>query len=909
MTLLHKVSVLILSISSCAALQAAPYAPADSLDSYLFVFFTDPTHSLFMATSDDGYNFFPVNNGDPVISGDSIAEQRGIRDPHVSRDPHGNFYLAMTDLHIFAKDRGFRDSEWERPGEDFGWGNNRSLVLMKSPDLINWSHSIVHVDSLFPDKFGDIGCAWAPETTYDPSADRMMIYFTMRHKNEKTKLYYAYTDPDFTTIVSEPKILFEYPDEAVPVLDADIVPMPDGRWCMTYAMQGPKWGIKMAVSDSISGPWTYRDEYVDFEPGACEAPNVWKRLNEDKWVVMYDVFSLNPHNFGFAETSDFIHFSNLGHFNEPGSPMKLYGVKSPKHGSVIPISASERKRLHDYWDNRHFKLPPFPEIPEPLPLNSVEPASSDSFDEVILDIPVTDGPFAPSWESIEQNYPGTPQWLRDAKIGFWVHFGPQAAGESGDWYARNLYKEDHYAYKNHLKRYGHPSEVGYKEVLRDWNPSALNPDSLTRLYHRAGARFLMIQGVHHDNFDLWNSRYQPWNSVNIGPHRDLLKEWADACRKYGMRYGVTFHHEYTWWWWQTAFGHDSTGPKKDVNYDGHLTLADGVGKWWEGLDPRFLYGIDLREYQSVDERAHSGWSPPVNGIFSRHLDFAKWYATQWALRMMDVTENYNPDFIYTDGTVQGPFTGYGTGTGYKCNAMPIVMADFYNRSIRQKGDVDVFSIVKFRNSAKGTVNTAEFDFPDSIVSKQDWIREAPVGDWFYAPGFIYDSGMMIRFIIESIARDGNAAINICLRPDGSIEQECVTMLEEVGDWMNINGDAVYGSKAWDVLGEGEIVNGKLRSLPGGALGRDHADFKFSSSDFRFTVGRDGAIYAFCMTVPGDGETLSIKSLASSKIGDIKNVSLLGCDQTIEFAQTPDALTITCPKMSNIKTSAVFRIQP
>ena len=149
-----------------------------------------------------------------------------------------------------------------------------------------------------------------------------------------------------------------------------------------------------------------------------------------------------------------------------------------------------------------------------------------------------------------------------------MHFGPQSAGESGDWYARNLYKEEHHAYKNHLKRYGHPSEVGYKDVLRTWNPTKLDPERLTALYQKAGARFLMIQGVHHDNYDLWNSRYQPWNSVNIGPKRDLLREWVDACHKHNMHYGVTFHHEYTWWWWQTAFGSDKSGDKAGVPYDG-----------------------------------------------------------------------------------------------------------------------------------------------------------------------------------------------------------------------------------------------------------------------------------------------------------------------------------------------------
>ena len=558
------------------------------------------------------------------------------------------------------------------------------------------------------------------------------------------------------------------------------------------------------------------------------------------------------------------------------------------------------------------QLPAFPDIPAPQPLGSVKMGDNKTFQEVQLDIPITQGPYRASWASIEKNYPGTPEWLREAKFGIWVHFGPQASGESGDWYARNLYKEreNHNAYTNHLKRFGHPSEVGYKEVLRDWNPTRLNPEYLTELYKKAGARFLMIQGVHHDNYDLWNSKYHPWNSVNIGPKRDILREWVDACHKYGMRYGVTFHHEYTWWWWQTAFGSDSKGDKAGVPYDGHLTLADGKGKWWEGYDPRLLYGIDLREYETVDECAHTPWSPPKPGIYTRHLDYCKWYATQWALRMMDVCANYDPDFIYTDGTVQGPFTGDGTGTGYKCNAMQTVMADYYNRLLKTRGKVDGFSIIKFRNPTNGAVNTAEFDFPDTINASQPWIREAPVGDWFYAPGFTYDAGSMVRYIIEAICRDGNAALNIPMRPDGSIEDECVTMLEGVGRWMDINGEAVYGSHAWTKLGEGEMKRGKLKKLPGGKLGRQHADFKFTTDDIRFTVGKNGSLYAFTMTIPADNQVVRIKSLGKSQkdIKKVKGVQLLGYKGKLKWKQTADALEVTYPAGLHQETSAVFKVK-
>lgn len=554
---------------------------------------------------------------------------------------------------------------------------------------------------------------------------------------------------------------------------------------------------------------------------------------------------------------------------------------------------------------------PLPAIPKPKPVDSETVGDWQTFPEMKLNLPIAKGPFEPTWESIEKNYPGTPQWLRDAKFGIWVHFGPQSAGESGDWYARNLYKSDKKAYTNHLKRYGHPSEVGYKEVLRDWNPVKLNPAQLTKIYRDAGAKYLMIQGVHHDNYDLWNSKYQPWNSVNIGPKRDLIGEWAKACRTDGMRFGVTFHHEYTWWWWQTAFGSDKEGEKKGIPYDGHLTLADGKGKWWEGYDPRMLYGIDLREYKGVEQNAHTDWSPSPAGIFSNHLDYAKWYTTNWALRMMDVVEHYDPDFIYTDGTVQGPFTGNGTGTGIKADAMQHVIADFYNRTLQRRGNVNTFSIVKFRHNTNGTVNTEEFGVPEKINTAQTWIAEAPVGDWFYAPGFTYDSGMMIRYVIEAIARDGNAALCISILPDGSLDEGSLKMLKEVGVWMRRNGAAVYGSKAWSIPGEGEIINNKLKMLPGGGLTKRHAEFKFNETDFRFTVGKDNSLYTFCMTVPAPNTTIKIKSLGANAghyPQSIKKVSLLGYKGKLNWKQEADGLTITCPSKMPFQTSVVFKVE-
>lgn len=555
-----------------------------------------------------------------------------------------------------------------------------------------------------------------------------------------------------------------------------------------------------------------------------------------------------------------------------------------------------------------YELEPMPSVHAPLPENSVPMGDGDTFEEVKLDLPIASGPYEPTWNSIEANYPGTPAWLRDSKFGIWVHFGPQAAGESGDWYARKLYVEGTSAYENHLKKYGHPSEVGYKEVLRDWNPAKFSPKALVDIYKDAGARFLIIQGVHHDQFDMWDSKYQAWNSTRLGPKRDFLGEWEKASREAGIRFGITFHHEYSWWWWQTAFQSDTQGDKAGVPYDGNLTLEDGKGKWWEGLDPRYLYGINLREYESVAEAANSRWSPPKPGIFSGHLKFAKWYAKWWALRMMDAVDKYRPDFIYTDGTDQQPFSGSGTGTGYKCDAMQRVIADFYNRTLADRGEVDVFSIVKFRKTTNGTVNTCETGIPEGIKDDQVWIAETPVGDWFYGPNFVYSSDAVIRYLLEIVARDGSFGLSIPLRPDGSMDEACHEMLHEVGEWMRVNGDGIYGSSAWKVLGEGK--DGKLNTLPGGRIGQWQADHVFYNTDFRFTEGKGGTLYAWCMTVPKAGDKLTIVSLGTNKgLFDkkIRSVELMGTEQSVDWKQNADGLEIVYPDSVDLKTAVGFRI--
>ena len=554
-----------------------------------------------------------------------------------------------------------------------------------------------------------------------------------------------------------------------------------------------------------------------------------------------------------------------------------------------------------------------PTPPMPLPLGSVTMGDPANFAEVQMDFPIESGPFAPTWPSIIANYPTKDSaWLRQAKFGIWVHFGPQAAGQSGDWYARRMYIEGQTAYNNHIRDYGHPTTVGYKDLIRTWNPTALDPAALTQTYHDAGARFLMIQGVHHDQYDNWNSKYQPWNSVNLGPKRDILGEWRDAIRSHAdMRYGVTFHHEYSWWWWQSCYRADtaSTQGQLGVPYDGNLTTNyNGAGQWWgtAPFDLRKLYLTNLREYAGIYDAMDKTGYNLTQGIFTNHLDYAHWYATWWALRIQDVIENYDPDFIYTDGNSTQPFTGYKSGSGYKADAMQRVLAHYFNRTLARRGTLDTFGIVKFNPNNRGIVNTFESTYPSAIKTDQPWIGEVPVGDWFYNTGFNYSPGMVIRYLLECVSRDGAAAICIALKPDGSLDPGSVTQLTAVGNWMNINSAGIYGSRAWLKYGEGTNV------LPTGSLGNSQANKTFTTSDFRYTVGADGFLYAYCMTVPAAGTQLKLPSLGTGDgnlAAPITSVQLLGSAATLVWSQTATDLNITCPASMPFQTSVCFKIGP
>ena len=284
-------------------------------------------------------------------------------------------------------------------------------------------------------------------------------------------------------------------------------------------------------------------------------------------------------------------------------------------------------------------------------------------------LPVASGPYSPDWKEISRRYQA-PEWWRDAKFGAWAHWDPQSMPEDGDWYARGMYQEGSPQYRYQTNHFGYPSVYGYKDIAHNWVIDRWKPKELMDLYVEMGARYFMAMGNHHDNFDNWNSKYQPWNSVNVGPKVNIVGTWEKAARQHGMRFGIGFHASPPRTWGQfmpVRYTSDKNGPKKGVPYDALQTILDGKGKWWEGMDPVDLYGP-----------IHNNKDPLLSP-----------FANQFMWRVDDAISKYQPDVIYFDEAAGDTLMDLGVKMGLGFLAPPLV-ANFYNKSLKwNDGKMDV----------------------------------------------------------------------------------------------------------------------------------------------------------------------------------------------------------------------------
>ena len=493
------------------------------------------------------------------------------------------------------------------------------------------------------------------------------------------------------------------------------------------------------------------------------------------------------------------------------------------------------------------------------------------------DEPMQTGRFEPNWQSMHQYQ--VPEWFKNAKFGIWAHWGPQCVEGSGDWMARGMYQEGSGAYKHHVENYGHPSEVGFKDILPLFKAENWQPDSLVAYYKSLGAQYFFALGNHHDNFDLWDSKYQPWNSKNIGSKRDILAEWEKASRKYGLPFGISFHADHAWTWYEPSRRYDLKGDKVGEPYDGNLTMADGKGKWWEGLDPQQLYRQDhpmSKGSWSNDMPDQWEWG---NGASHPSVEFA----TEFYNRTLDAIRRYKPDVIYFDATIL-PFYPV-SDAGMK------ILAHYYNAT---DGKGVALGKILPEDIRDCLVWDVERGAPNFIVP-QTWQTCTCIGGWHYNQS-IYDrdryksASTIARMLVDIVSKNGNLLLSVPLRGDGTFDEKEKKILDEFGAWMNINKEAIYDTRPWHKFGEGPIAESDIKLKDQGFNEGSYAEA--GANEVRFTT-KGKTIYAMPLAWPEDGK-VTIRSLADKKV---KSVKLLGYGK-VKHHRTAEGLVVELPAPLN-----------
>ena len=467
------------------------------------------------------------------------------------------------------------------------------------------------------------------------------------------------------------------------------------------------------------------------------------------------------------------------------------------------------------------------------------------------DLPVAPGPFTGSRDSLT-NY-ACPDWFRDAKFGIWAHWGPQAVPMEGDWYARKMYQQGTPDYNDHLARWGHPSTNGWKDIIPLWKAEKWEPEKLIELYKKAGAKYFVSMGSHHDDFFLWNSKLHKWNSVQVGPRRDVVGEWQAAAKKNGLPFGVSEHLGASFSWFQDSHKSDKTGPLAGVPYDGANS-----NNW------------DLYHFPAAPDDKSSWYTKDPH------------WQQQWYYEIKELVDNYHPDLLYSDGPV--PF---GNEVGLS------QIANLYNTSTADHGGKSE-AIYNCKEPSGGRwVQDYERGVGGGI-SPVPWQTDTSIGDWFYNRHWKYQPlSWTVHMLVDITSKNGNLLLNVVLRPDGTLDPEVETMLHELADWTAVNGEAIYGTRPWLVFGEGEV------KAKGGAF---KENFTYTAKDIRFTT-KGKNLYAIAMGWPEENKML-IRSLAAT--GDatqnkIEKVELLGRAGELKFAQTTNGLAVELPgeKLSDL----------
>lgn len=477
------------------------------------------------------------------------------------------------------------------------------------------------------------------------------------------------------------------------------------------------------------------------------------------------------------------------------------------------------------------------------------------------DLPIAVGPFKGTRESLATY--SIPSWFGEAKFGIWSHWGPQSAIEDGDWYARNMYIQGSKQYEYHVKTYGHPSKVGYKDLVPQFKAAKWDPEHLMDLYVKAGAKYFFSMGVHHDNYDLWNSKYQKrWNSVATGPNKDIVGIWKNAARKRGLRFGVSEHLSNSYDWLAPAHLSDSSGPLAGIPYDGVLPAYADLYHDYTGEPADFA-----KTAQAMGRVAPIRWKQ------------------EYFNRIKDLLDQHQPDLLYTDG-----------GIAMEEYTLALV-AHFYNLSAaRHDGKTDaIFFSKTAKDCANG--NTCVLDRERGVlddIAQQPWQTDTCIGEWHYHKGITYKTPKkVIDLLVDIVSKNGNLLLNFPLPNSGELDADEMVTLNGITAWMQVNSEGIYSSRPWKVYGEGPATR---VVVPKNGKEFDPNEGKkpdLGASDIRFTT-KGSTLYAFVQGWPGSEALITSLGLSSPHNVKVTSARMLGHSENLKFLQQPNGLRVTLP---------------
>ena len=456
----------------------------------------------------------------------------------------------------------------------------------------------------------------------------------------------------------------------------------------------------------------------------------------------------------------------------------------------------------------------------------------------------------------------TPEWYKDAKFGIFIHWGLYSVPAFGnEWYPRNMYTEGSREYKHHLATYGPQDKFGYKDFIPMFKAEHFDPVAWAELFKKSGAEYVVPVAEHHDGFAMYDSGLSDWTVVKMGPHRDTTGELAKAVRAAGLHFGLSSHR---------------------VEHNFFLGVGRAINS--DVNDP---------QYAAFYGPAHNWLVPWLDPIANDFTYVSPAWADDWLARSTELVEKYHPDVVFFDWWI---------GQASIRPNLTRFAAFYYNRSLKYGNHVGVITYKDYAMQAHSAVLDVErgqlgdirplYWQTDTSVSNKSWgyIKD----DTFKSPEFI------VHQLADIVSKNGNLLMNIGPRSDGTIPDEVQQVLLEVGGWLKVNGEAIYGTRPWRTYGEGptKVSTGSFHD----------ADTRpFTAQDFRFTT-KGSVLYVIGLGWPGNGEAV-IHSLAKTA-GDeaVQSLALLGSDAALHFEQRPDGLHVQLPAGPPPKYAYVLRVK-